>query len=154
MEFSRQEYWNGFSFPPLGHLPDTRIEPTSPASPALADRFFTTEPAWNSQANSRKASKPHYLLFFKVFFFFFDVDHFWNLYWICYNIASVLCFVFFGTQACRILAPWPVIKPTCPVLTSGQPRKSHVYLATCGFPCVSSNASGSRGATPLSFEKH
>ena len=31
----------------------------------------------------------------EVFFFFFNVDHFKNLYWICYNTASVLCFVFF-----------------------------------------------------------
>ena len=30
--------------------------------------------------------------FFKDFFF--NVDHLKNLYWICYNIASVLCFVF------------------------------------------------------------
>ena len=40
MEFSRQEYWNGLSFPSLGDLPNTGIEPTSPA---LAGRFFTTE---------------------------------------------------------------------------------------------------------------
>ena len=32
------------SFPPPGDLPDLGIEPTSPASPALAGRFFTTEP--------------------------------------------------------------------------------------------------------------
>ena len=40
---SRQEYWSGLPFPP-GDLPDPRMEPTSSASPALADRFFTTEP--------------------------------------------------------------------------------------------------------------
>ena len=41
MEFPRQEYWNRlpFSFP--GDLPDPGIELTSPA---LAGRFFTTEP--------------------------------------------------------------------------------------------------------------
>ena len=44
MEFSRQEYWSGFSFPPPGDLPDPGIEPTSPASPALTGRFFTSEP--------------------------------------------------------------------------------------------------------------
>ena len=27
--FSRQEYWGGFLFPPLGDLPDPEIEPTS-----------------------------------------------------------------------------------------------------------------------------
>ena len=31
MEFSRQEYWNGLSFPPPGDLSDPRIEPVSPA---------------------------------------------------------------------------------------------------------------------------
>ena len=29
------------------------------------------------------------------FFFFFNVDHFWSLYWICYSISSVLCFSVF-----------------------------------------------------------
>ena len=37
MEFSRQEYWSGLSFPTLGDLPDSGIEHTSLA---LADRFF------------------------------------------------------------------------------------------------------------------
>ena len=44
MEFSRQEYWNGLPFPPPGDLPEPGIEPASPASPALAGGFFTTEP--------------------------------------------------------------------------------------------------------------
>ena len=38
---------------------------------------------------SRAAS---FTLFFKDFFF--DVDRFKSLYWICYNIATVLCFGF------------------------------------------------------------
>ena len=29
--FSRQEYWSGLPFPSLGDLPDTGIEPGSPA---------------------------------------------------------------------------------------------------------------------------
>ena len=41
MGFSRQEYWNGLPFPSLGDLPNPGIEPVSPA---LAGRFFTTEP--------------------------------------------------------------------------------------------------------------
>ena len=45
MEFSRQEYWSGLPFPPPpGDLPNSGIEPRSLASPALADRFFTTVP--------------------------------------------------------------------------------------------------------------
>ena len=61
---------------------------------------------------------------FLLFFFF------WNLYWICYNIA---CFMFwvFGGEARGVLAPWPGIEPTPPalvggVLTTGPPGKSHV----------------------------
>ena len=44
MEFSRQEYGSGLPFPPPGNLPDIGTEPASPSSPALAGRFFTTEP--------------------------------------------------------------------------------------------------------------
>ena len=42
MGFSRQEYRSGLPFPSPGDLPDLGIEP---ASPVLADGFFTTEPA-------------------------------------------------------------------------------------------------------------
>ena len=43
-EIPKQEYWNGLSFPPPGVCPDPGTEFASPASPALAGRFFTTEP--------------------------------------------------------------------------------------------------------------
>jgi len=43
MEFSKQEYWSGLPFPPLGNLFDPGIELTSLVSPALRDRFFTAE---------------------------------------------------------------------------------------------------------------
>ena len=41
MGFPRQEYWSRLPFPPPADLPDPVIEP---ASPALAGRFFTSEP--------------------------------------------------------------------------------------------------------------
>ena len=41
IEFFRQESWSGLPFPPPGDLPDPGIKPMSPA---LAGRFFTTEP--------------------------------------------------------------------------------------------------------------
>ena len=42
MGFSRQEHWSGLPLPSPGDLPnDPGIEP---ASPSLADRFFTTQP--------------------------------------------------------------------------------------------------------------
>ena len=44
MEFSRQGYWSGLSFPPPGNLLDPGIEPASPAPPALVGGFFTIEP--------------------------------------------------------------------------------------------------------------
>ena len=40
MGFPRQEYWSRLPFPSPGDLPDSGIEPTSPA---LADGFFMTE---------------------------------------------------------------------------------------------------------------
>ena len=41
MEFPRQEYWHGSSFPTPGDLLEPGIEPPSPA---LAGEFFTTVP--------------------------------------------------------------------------------------------------------------
>jgi len=41
MGFSMQEHWSGLPFPSSGDLPNSGIEP---ASPALAGRFFTTVP--------------------------------------------------------------------------------------------------------------
>ena len=48
MEFSRQEYWSGVTFPTAGDLPDPGIEPTSLAYPVLAGRFFTTSATWEA----------------------------------------------------------------------------------------------------------
>ena len=42
--FPRQGFWSRLPFPSPGDLPDPGIEPMSPASPALAGRFSTTEP--------------------------------------------------------------------------------------------------------------
>ena len=39
--FPRQEHWSRLLFPSPGDLPDSGIEPVSPA---LADSFFITEP--------------------------------------------------------------------------------------------------------------
>ena len=39
---SRQEYWSGVAFPSSGDLPNTGMEPTSPA---LTDGFYTPEPS-------------------------------------------------------------------------------------------------------------
>ena len=46
MEFPKQEYWSGLSFPSPEDHPDPGIEP---ASPALAGGFFTTSTACEAQ---------------------------------------------------------------------------------------------------------
>ena len=48
MEFSRQEYCSGLSFPTPKDLPDPRIKPASLASPELAGGFFTTSATWEA----------------------------------------------------------------------------------------------------------
>ena len=45
MGFFSQEYPSGLSYSPPGDLPNPGIKPASPASPALAGGFFTTEPS-------------------------------------------------------------------------------------------------------------
>ena len=45
--FSQQEYWSGLPFLSSGDLLDPGIEPIT--SPALAGRFFTTEPPGKPQ---------------------------------------------------------------------------------------------------------
>ena len=48
MGFSKQEYWSQLPYPPPGDLPDTGIEPKSPAFPALASGFFTQQATWEA----------------------------------------------------------------------------------------------------------
>ena len=53
LEFSRQAYWSGLSFPTSGHLPNPGIEPVSPA---LAGGFFTTSTTWEAPEGSQMAT--------------------------------------------------------------------------------------------------
>ena len=55
MGFPGQEYWSVLPFPPPKDRPNPEIEP---ASPALADRFFTTEPQGTHTPTPKLASKP------------------------------------------------------------------------------------------------
>ena len=60
MGFSRQEYRSGLPFPPPGDLPNSWIESTSPAFPALrADSFYCCAPG-----------KPNYINIFTQIFVF------------------------------------------------------------------------------------
>jgi len=47
--FSRQKYWSGLPFPTPRNLLDPDIETRSLAFPALAGRFYTTEPPGKPQ---------------------------------------------------------------------------------------------------------
>ena len=48
MGFPRQDYWSGLSFPPPGYLPNSGIEPTSPASPVLANGVLYHCATWEA----------------------------------------------------------------------------------------------------------
>ena len=49
MEFSKPKYWSRLPFPTPEDLSSSGINPTSLASSALADRFFTTAPTGKYQ---------------------------------------------------------------------------------------------------------
>ena len=88
---------------------------TEPMSLALAGGFLTTGPLGRPTCFSKInywRKKAKYIIMLKVvlnfpflfflgqslFFKFFYVKHFWSLYWICYSIASVLCFDFLASR--------------------------------------------------------
>ena len=48
MRFTRQEYWNGLTFPTSWDLPDPGLKLMSPVSPALSGGFFTTSNNWEA----------------------------------------------------------------------------------------------------------
>ena len=54
-------YWSELPFPAAGHLPDPEIKPVSPA---LAGRFFTTEPPGKPSSIAYLSPKSHFLFLF------------------------------------------------------------------------------------------
>ena len=50
MEFSRQEYQNGFPFSNPADLPDPEVESTSPLSPGLVGGFIYHCDTWEAQS--------------------------------------------------------------------------------------------------------
>ena len=64
MGFSRQEFWSGLPFPSPGGLPDSGIKPMPPA---LAGRFFTTEPPLKPQITDNSFKYPSHKLLFLFF---------------------------------------------------------------------------------------
>ena len=78
-----------------------------------------------------------FLSFFSFSFFFY---HFWSLYWICYNIASIFVFMFFGQEACGILASRPGIEMP-PILedevvTTGPSRSLFNHISNSLFKAI------------------
>ena len=57
MGFFRQEYWSGLPFPTPGDLPDPRIKPTSPESPALQADSLPAEPPGKPMVDSYSTIK-------------------------------------------------------------------------------------------------
>ena len=73
IEFSWQEYWSELPFPSPRDLPDSGIKPTSLASPALAGRFFITEPPGKSFFTEVNLNSRIYL--FKTFLWTYYVPN-------------------------------------------------------------------------------
>ena len=66
MRFLKQENWGGLPFPSPGDLPDPGIKP---ACPALAGRFFTTEPLGKHLGHNytQNFTRPKFILYWVSF---------------------------------------------------------------------------------------
>ena len=69
MRFPRQEYWSGLPFPSPGDLPNPGVEA---ASPALAGRFFTTEPGTGGQKEANGTAEVKMLVITNAFLLIFQ----------------------------------------------------------------------------------
>ena len=65
MGFARQEYWTGLPFSSPGNFPYPGMEPWSPA---LAGRFFTTEPPGKPHSSWLYSGKNGIIELFETFF--------------------------------------------------------------------------------------
>ena len=74
MGFSRQEYWNGLLFPSPGDLPDSAIQPSSPA---LLGGLFTTDPPGKlrEKSTTMKKKKSTLISFLKIQAVFIKSSH-------------------------------------------------------------------------------
>ena len=78
MKFSRQEYWNEWTFPRPGDLPDLGVETASLLPPALASRFFTSAPP-GSQVMKYSFNLHLYLIYFIPPFLMFVLRKFYYI---------------------------------------------------------------------------
>ena len=74
MGFSRPEYWNGLLFPSPGDLPDSAIQPSSPA---LLGGLFTTDPPGKlrEKSTTMKKKKSTLISFLKIQAVFIKSSH-------------------------------------------------------------------------------
>ena len=94
MGFPRLENWSRLPFPSPGDLSNPLIKPVSPA---LAGRFFTTEPPGKSKTCLRKTNLGHWLShrvlslveFLRLWFFLLSLTH--TIHVIIYGLLSHYC---------------------------------------------------------------
>ena len=127
MGFPRQEYWSNLSFCSPGDLPYWGIEPMSLVSPALAGKFFTSEPP----------GRPFYVL-----------GTFQICSLACIPIASILnkAMSFSPMIYCKILlSSLPLIVPQ-PAIYSPDSDLSKMQIRSClfSFPLFSRQKPSSR----------
>ena len=123
MGFSRQEYWSGLLFLSPGDLPDPGIEPVSPA---LAGRFFTTEPPGKPETEVYTILYKHMTFDWKDMMFFSPkYKKFWSS-------KSMLCCweTLPGSRFCPL--HWPL------TLRHWQHEEDHVHppLFQTGIICL------------------
>ena len=68
MGYPRQAYWPGLPFPPPGDLPNTGMEPLSPA---LAGGFLTTEPSGNEWLAKNKIGECFSLIYIYIYIYIY-----------------------------------------------------------------------------------
>ena len=83
-------------------------------SPGVTDKTFTQHTCFQTHSKCVIVGMISYVrrsvLFFKDFFFLM-----WTILKVLLNLLHYcFCFMFFGHEACRILAPPPGIEPACP----------------------------------------
>ena len=76
LSFSRQEYWNGWPFPPPGNLSYPGFKPVSLPLPALSDGFFITSATWETPKSKHKLPKSTLLRCHKFSFVFLKILYF------------------------------------------------------------------------------
>ena len=131
MGFSRQEYWSGLPFPPPRNLPDPGIKPLSFASPALAGKFFTTEPPGKPCVNVIETNSFSFVFFFthmyisKIILFHYGLSQDIQYSSLCYTLGPCCLSILNATLFLHV--PTPNFQSISPCLLLGN-HKSVLYV--------------------------